>query len=316
MQAVIVAGGKGTRLRPFTLQTPKPLLPLLELSFLEWMIGRCRDAGLVDILLNVGYLGEKIESHLQTGEQFGVKIRYVRETTPLDTAGSLVLAKPFFTGEPLVVFNADILTDLNLKEVMAAHEASGAIASLTLTRVEDITAFGLVEIDDDNRILAFREKPSAEEAATISTDTINAGTYVLDPSIFDAYPEGEPLSFERRVFPGLLEDGKPMNAYIHSGYWRDLGTPRSYYQGQLDLLTGALQETSFLSGAEARSPGIWVHPTATVDASAKLEAPCYVGSDCKLGASAELPAGTVVTARCWVDKRLEPGVYAPGTLAV
>ncbi|MEO0802221.1 MAG: NDP-sugar synthase [Cyanobacteria bacterium J06642_2] len=316
MQAVIVAGGKGTRLRPFTLQTPKPLLPLLELSFLEWMIGRCREAGLVDILLNVGYLGEKIEAYLQAGEQLGVKIRYVREDTPLDTAGSLVLAKPYFTGEPLVVFNADILTDLDLKQVMAWHEQSGAIATLTLTRVEDITAFGLVEIDDNNRILAFREKPSPEEAATITTDTINAGTYVLDPSIFDAYPEGEPLSFERRVFPGLLEDGKLMSAYIHEGYWRDLGTPRSYYQGQLDLLTGALQETTFLSGAAERSSGVWVHPSATVDDSATLAAPCYVGSDCKLGPNADLPAGAVVTARCWVDKRLEPGVYAPGTLAV
>lgn len=312
MQAVIVAGGKGTRLRPFTLRSPKPLLPLLEVPFLEWMVNRCKRVGMTDILMNVGYLGAQIEAYFGDGSQWDVTIRYVREETPLDTAGSLVLAKPYFTGEPLVVFNADILTDLDLQAVMTHHQESGAIATLTLTRVEDITAFGLVETDDSGRILAFREKPSPEEAATITTDTINAGTYILDPSIFDRYPAGEPLSFERTVFPGLLESGSVMGSYIHDGYWRDLGKPPSYYQGQLDILKHVM--TDYPIAATETAPGIWVHPDATVDPAAKLSAPCYVGARVKIGPNATLPSGTIVNADSWLDGPLNPGVYAAGSL--
>jgi NDP-sugar pyrophosphorylase family protein len=285
----------------------------LEVPVLDWMVQRCRVAGLTDILINVGYLGEQIESYFGAGDDWDVRIRYIRESTPLDTAGSLLLAKPYFTGEPLVVFNADILTDLDLRAVMAWHRESGAIATLTLTRVEDITAFGLVEVDSDAHILAFREKPSPQEAATISTNTVNAGTYILEPSIFDSYPVGQPLSFERTVFPSLLEQGKPMSAFIHSGYWRDLGTPASYYRGQLDILTGAMPD--FTSAATEWEATIWVHPTATVDPAAKLHAPCYVGADTQLGPHTVLPAGTIVNADCWIDRPLEPGVYASGTLA-
>ncbi|MEM9569097.1 MAG: NDP-sugar synthase [Cyanobacteria bacterium P01_E01_bin.34] len=312
MQAVIVAGGKGTRLRPFTLRSPKPLLPLLEVPFLEWMVNRCKRVGMTDILMNVGYLGEQIEAYFGDGSQWDVSIRYVREDTPLDTAGSLVLAKPYFTGEPLVVFNADILTDLDLQAVMSHHQESGALATLTLTKVEDITAFGLVETDDSGRILAFREKPSPEEAATITTDTINAGTYILDPSIFDRYPAGEPLSFERAVFPGLLESGSVMSSYIHEGYWRDLGKTPSYYQGQLDILKAVM--TDYPIAATETAQGIWVHPEATVDPEAQLSAPCYVGARVKVGPNATLPGGTIVNADSWIDGSLNPGVYAAGSL--
>lgn len=312
MQAVIVAGGKGTRLRPFTLRSPKPLLPLLEVPFLEWMVHRCKRVGMTDILMNVGYLGEQIESFFGDGSDWDVTIRYVREDTPLDTAGSLVLAKPYFTGDPLVVFNADILTDLDLKAVMARHAESGAIATLTLTRVEDITAFGLVETDEGGRILAFREKPSPEEAATITTNTINAGTYILEPSIFDRYPAGEPLSFERTVFPGLLESDGMMHSFIHEGYWRDLGKPPSYYQGQLDILKKVMAD--YPIAATETLPGIWIHPEATVDPAAKLAAPCYVGARAKIGPNGTLPGGTIVNADSWIDGALNPGVYAAGSL--
>ncbi|MGK7909181.1 MAG: sugar phosphate nucleotidyltransferase [Synechococcus sp.] len=312
MQAVIVAGGKGTRLRPFTLRSPKPLLPLLEVPFLEWMVNRCKEVGLTDLLMNVGYMGEQIEAFFGDGSQWDVRIRYVREDSPLDTAGSLVLAKPYFTGEPLVVFNADILSDLDLNAVMVQHAQSGAIATLTLTRVEDITAFGLVETDSSGRITAFREKPSPEEAKTIDVDTINAGTYVLQPSIFDRYPAGEPLSFERTVFPQLLADGEVMGSYVHSGYWRDLGKPPSYYQGQLDILQAAI--ANYPIAAREVKPGIWIHPEATVDPDARLSPPCYVGARVKLGPKATLPGGTIVNSDSWIDGALMPGVYASGTL--
>jgi mannose-1-phosphate guanylyltransferase len=319
MQAVIIAGGKGSRLRPFTLKQPKPLIPLLEVPFLQWLVERCAAAGLTDILVNVGYLGSHIEGFLGSGSQFGVQIRYIREESPLDTAGSMLLAKPYYTGDPLVVFNADILTALSLPALMEFHccqqALHGAVATLTLTRVEDVTAYGLVEATPSGQIVAFREKPSPEEAKTITTNTINAGTYVLDPGIFDPYPVGDPLSFERQVFPELLRQGAYLSAYVDTSYWRDLGTPHSYYQGQLDILTQRMPDFP-LPDHEQPQPGVWIHTTAETHPEACLNAPCYVGSYCRLGSQAHLAAGTILGSHSWVNGRVLPGVYAPGTLVV
>ncbi len=311
MQAVIVAGGKGSRLRPLTLTTPKPLLPLLEVPYLDWLISRCVAVGLNDILISVGYRGEQIVAHCGEGERYGAQIRYIREDQPLDTAGALLLAQPYFSGEPLVVFNADILADFPLEVMIAAHRSREAVGTLSLTRVADITAYGLVETDPSGRILAFREKPSAAEAAHIMTNTINAGAYILDPSIFKSYTVGEPLSFERTVFPELLRQHQPLYAYIHEGYWRDLGTPQSYYLGQLDILNGKI---AYSSSATVQTPGLWIHPSATIDPAAQLNAPCYIGAHCYLGPKAIIPAGTVLQQQCWVNTPLAPGVYSSGSL--
>jgi NDP-sugar pyrophosphorylase family protein len=315
MQAVILAGGKGTRLRPFTLKQPKPLLPLLEIPFLVWMVDRCRQVGLTDILISVGHLGEQIESFFQTGEDWGVSIRYIYEATPLDTAGALILAQPYFKQDPLVVFNADILTDLDLQQLLQVHQDTGASLTLTLTRVADITAYGLVELGPSGRVASFREKPSPAEAATLATDTINAGTYVLDPAIFAPYTSGDPLSFERRVFPDVLAAGEWVQGYIHPGYWRDLGTPASYYQGQMDILLGKMASFPLLEIVE-EGKGIYRHETAQISPQAQVQGPCYIGSYTQIGSEAILPAGTIVLGHCWINRRLEPGVYAPGTLAV
>lgn len=315
MQAVILAGGKGTRLRPFTRQHPKPLLPLLEVPCLVWMVQRCQRAGLTDVLISVGYLGDQIEAYLGEGHDYGVRIRYIHEESPLDTAGALAVARPYFTGEPLVVFNADILTDLDLRQLTQWHRESQATATLTLTRVENITAYGLVETDAEQRIQSFREKPTPEEAAQITTDTINAGTYVLDPAVFNTYTPGDPLSFERRVFPDILAGGEKMMAYVHGGYWRDLGTPASYYEGQIDILTG--QMAAFpLAAAEQPQAGVWIHETAEVHTTAQISSPCYIGSYTKVGANAILPAGTIIGGHCWINGEVKPGVYLDGALVV
>ena len=315
MQAVILAGGKGTRLRPFTRQQPKPLLPLLEVPFLVWMVQRCQRTGLTDVLISVGYLGKQVEAFLGDGHDYGIQIRYIYEESPLDTAGALAVARPYFTGEPLVVFNADILTDLDLDQLIQQHRDSQATATLTLTRVENITAYGLVETDPDQRIQSFREKPTPEEAAQITTDTINAGTYVLDPAVFKDYVPGEPLSFERRVFPDILSRGQKMMAYVHTGYWRDLGTPASYYEGQIDILTHRM--TAFpLAAAQQQQEGVWIHETAEVHETAQIASPCYIGSYSKVGATAILPAGTIIGGNCWINGEMRPGVYLDGTLVV
>jgi mannose-1-phosphate guanylyltransferase len=326
MQAVIIAGGKGTRLAPLTYRSPKPMLPLLERPFLTWMVERCREVGITDILMNIQYQAYQIKDYFGDGQAFGVQIRYIVEDTPLDTAGAMKLAESYFSGAPLVVFNADILTDLDLKALIQVHLDTQADATLTLTRVEDPTAFGLVELINSPEIeaswpatarpiLAFREKPTAEEAARLGIDTVNAGTYILNPKIFQTYAANEPLSFERRVFPDLLSQDMQVTGFIWDGYWLDLGTPAKYLQGQLDILTGQMPFALDDEAIEMK-PSVWISKSAKVHELASLEGPCYVGSGATLGAKARISAGTIVGAHSLIDQTLRPGHYAPGTLAV
>lgn len=326
MQAVIIAGGKGTRLSPLTHRSPKPMLPLLDRPFLYWMVDRCRDAGVTDILMNVQYQASQIQDFFGDGSAFGVQIRYVVENTPLDTAGAMKLAEPYYTGAPLIVFNADILTDLNLKTLIKTHLATNADATITLTRVEDPTAFGLVELrtdlnsaegwpEDAKPIKAFREKPTAQEAAELGIDTVNAGTYILNPNVFADYPADQPLSFERRVFPDLLAQQKCVTGFIWDGYWMDLGTPTKYMQGQLDILTGHMPYALAQEAIEVQ-PSVWVSKSAKVDEKAQLAGPCFIGAGAFLGPKAQISPKTIVGAQSLIDQPLASGCYAPGTLVV
>ncbi len=326
MQAVIIAGGKGTRLLPLTQRSPKPMLPLLDRPFLTWMIDRCRQVGITDILMNIRYQASQIKDYFGDGSGFGVQIRYVIEETALDTAGAMKLAEPYFTGEPLLVFNADILTDLDLGKLIQAHTETQADATLTLTRVDDPTAFGLVELlappetaapwpANTQPIQAFREKPTPEEAAQLGIDTVNAGTYILNPDLFQQYPADEPLSFERRVFPDILQQSKRMHGFIWDGYWMDLGTPAKYLQGQLDILNGKMPYDLDQEAAE-RQPSVWVATSAQVDAAARLQGPCYIGEGASIGPKTHLLPGTIIGAHSLINQPLAPGFYAPGTLAV
>lgn len=316
MQAVIIAGGKGTRLRPLTYDCPKPMLPLFDRPFLAWLIERCRQAGIVDILLNVHYQAQQVIDYFGTGDRFGVQIRYLQESSPLDTAGAVKLAEPWFTGEPLLIFNADILTDLDLVKLTEFHHQHQAQVTLALTPVPDITPFGLVELDQDQQVLAFREKPSPDQAAIYlaqGINTINAGTYVIEPSLFQPYPAGAPLSFERVFFPEVLAQGAKVFGYVHQGYWLDLGTPHKYWQAHQDILAGLIP---YDFAAQAHSPGIWLSPSATVDPQAQLHPPCFVGDRVWIGAKAVIPPHTVIRANSVIDCSLTPGIYAPGSLLV
>lgn len=313
MQAVIVAGGKGTRLRPLTYRTPKPMLPLFERPFLELLLMRCYEAGVTDILINVHYQADQIREHFEDGQDFNVQIRYSHESSPLDTAGAVKLAEPYFNGTPLIVFNADILTALDLKALIAAHKESGAVATIALTQVEDPTAFGLVELDAAGRVVAFREKPTAEEAARLGIDTVNAGTYVLDPRVFAPVPADTPWSFERQLFPKLLLEGQMVMGYLSDAYWLDIGNPAKYWQAHFDILSGTMP---YPLKAVQTLPGIWVGAGAQIHPNVKLEAPCFIGEDCQLGEGAVIPAGTVLGSGSLVNGPLGRGIYPPGTLRI
>jgi NDP-sugar pyrophosphorylase family protein len=238
MQALILAGGKGTRLRPLTVYTPKPVVPICNRPFLLYQIDTLRRAGVTDITLSLSYQPHKIEQQLGDGSDFGVKINYTVEPQPMGTAGAYKFAEDLIR-EPTVVFNGDIVTDLDLKSVIRRHNERKAVATIVLAPVENPTAYGLVETHEDGRVKRFLEKPKADE---ISCKTINAGTYILDPKVLDYVPAGENHSFEYGVFPALLEAGEPFYAHVpESSYWIDIGTPARYLQVHHDMLAGRVR---------------------------------------------------------------------------
>jgi mannose-1-phosphate guanylyltransferase len=233
MQALILAGGKGTRLRPLTVYTPKPVVPICNRPFLLYQIDTLRRAGVTDVTLSLSYQPHKIEQQLGDGSDFGVKIGYTVEPQPMGTAGAYKFAEDLIR-EPTVVFNGDIITDLDLKAAIREHNARGAAATIVLAPVENPSAYGLVEIEEDGRVRRFIEKPKADE---ISHNTINAGTYILDPHVLDLIPKGETYSFEYDLFPDLLKRGEAFYAHVpEAAYWIDIGTPERYLRVHHDIL--------------------------------------------------------------------------------
>src|SRR5215213_8317150 len=233
MQALILAGGKGTRLRPLTVYTPKPIVPICNRPFLLYQIDTLRRAGITDITLSLSYQPSKIEQLLGDGSDFGVKLKYAVEPQPMGTAGAYKFAEDLIR-DRTVVFNGDVLTDLDLKAVIREHNERQAVASIVLAPVENPSVYGLVETETDGRIRRFLEKPKPDE---ITVNTINAGTYILEPRVLDLIPPGESYSFEYGLFPQLLESGEPFYAHIpQRTYWMDIGTPARYLQAHEDML--------------------------------------------------------------------------------
>jgi mannose-1-phosphate guanylyltransferase len=277
MQALILAGGKGTRLRPLTVYTPKPIVPVLNRPFLLYQIEILRRAGIKEIILSLNYQPQKIEHLLSDGSAFGVHIRYVTEPSPMGTAGAYKFAASEIR-ETTVVFNGDILTDLDISEVIKKHKKRHAEASIVLTPVENPTAYGLVETDDENRVLRFREKPKPEELADLTTRNINAGIYVLEPTVLDMIPTGENYSFEYNLFPDLLEKKKNFFAEIMTkNYWLDIGTPQSYLQAHHDFLAGKIKGFAF-----EKSENFDVATAASVDEKSIVGEDCVVKPNAKI----------------------------------
>lgn len=240
MKALILAGGKGTRLRPLTVYTPKPVVPVLNRPFLLYQIEILRKAGITDITLSLSYQPGKIEDILGDGSDFGVDLTYVTEPSPMGTGGAYRFAADD-SRETTIVFNGDILTDVDISEIVALHRSSKAEATLTLAPVPDPSAFGLVKTGERGEVLEFLEKPTPDQLTELTVNTINAGIYILEPSILDMIPKGENRSFEYNIFPQILEEKRPFFAYTLSDrYWRDIGTPQNYLAAHLDFLHGRI----------------------------------------------------------------------------
>lgn len=292
VQAVILAGGLGTRLRPLTLERPKPIVPLLNVPFLCYQLGLLDAHGVHDVILSVSHRPEVIRAAMAREPLGAVRLRDVVEPDPLGTAGGVRNAADLVDGR-VVVLNGDVLTDLDLSAMLAAHEARGAAATIYLTPVENPTAYGLVELEPDGRVRRFLEKPGWDE---VTTNTINAGVYVLERELLELIPKGQPHSMEREFFPLLLERGVPFYGFVSAGYWLDIGTPAKYLQAQQDLLARRLQAYVGPSGREG--PEGWIHPTATVAPSARIRGPVAIGPASRVEAGATVGPGVVLGAGC------------------
>ena len=237
MHALILAGGKGTRLRPLTIYTPKPIVPVMNRAFLLFQIDILRRAGITDITLSLSYQPDKIEQILGDGSDFGVKLRFITEPSPLGTGGAYRYASDELN-DTTVVLNGDILTTADISKIVAFHRASKAEATISLTPVENPSAFGLVEVNKDRQVMGFIEKPSMDVVKKKKLNSINAGIYVLEPSVRDLIPKEENRSFEYNVFPDLLEKKRNFFAFdMKDEYWRDLGSPENYLSAHMDFLS-------------------------------------------------------------------------------
>jgi mannose-1-phosphate guanylyltransferase/phosphomannomutase len=295
MKAVIIAGGLGTRLRPLTYNTPKPIVPVANRAFVLHQIDLLRQHGISEVILNLHYLSGSIRSILDDGKDLGVKVRYSIEEHPLGTAGAVKNAEEYFDDGPMVVFNGDVLTDINISQIIDFHKKKKARVTLTLTRVEDPTAYGLILTDKECRVSHFIEKPSWEQLANLAAegpaDTINAGIYVLDPKIFGNVPKGVEYSFERQLFPDLLAAGDPIYGYISDRYWIDIGNPAQYQSAHEAILRNEVAVRVFGARSER---GVRIGENVRLDKTVKLLGPAIIGRGACVGAETRIKDYTVL----------------------
>jgi mannose-1-phosphate guanylyltransferase len=314
VQALILAGGEGTRLRPLTSTMPKPVVPLVDRPFIVYMLEWLTRHGVDEVILSCGFMAEGVREVLGTGEGLGVRLRYLEERQPLGTGGALKFAEELLK-ERFFMLNGDVLTDIDLSAQLAQHERTGARATLALVAVEDPSSYGLVRRHADGSVREFVEKPGPEQ---IDTNLINAGAYIIEREVLSGMaPAGTNISIEREVFPTLVDEG--LFGYAASGYWLDIGTPAGYLQATFDILEGNVETNigrqldaaglTLANGAQVEgrvvapalvSPGSVIAPQAIVGGRAVLGPGVNIGEGAHversvLLAGVEVGAGTTVS---------------------
>ena len=297
MKAVILAGGFGTRLRPLTLDIPKPILPIFDRPFLYYQTDLLRQIPEIDeVILSLNYRPDRIEARVGDGTEAGIPLRYVVEPDPLGTGGAIKFASRG-VDDTVLVFNGDVLTGIDLQAVVRRHREREARATVVLTPVANPSAYGLVETDERGNVLRFLEKPSPDQ---ITCNTINAGIYILEPETFDRIPDGTKWSIERQYFPSLVERGETFVAYVDRGYWLDIGTPGSYVRAHRDLMAQRCPAGPFVgrpADAVYQEEGCHLAEDATV------EGPCFLSAGCRIEGGARVGPESVLGPGC----RIGPG---------
>lgn len=290
MNVVVLVGGEGTRLRPLTYTTPKPMLPVAGLPLIERVIEPCRALPVTNVVLSLGYRPEAFQRHYTDGKIGGHPIVYAIEPERLDTAGAIRFAAlEAGITDTFVVLNGDVLSELDLAGLLAQHRAAGAEATIALSPVDDPSRFGVVPTHPDGRVIGFIEKPAPGEAPT---NLINAGAYILEASVLDRIPGGRPVSIEREVFPVMAAEGR-LFAFADTGYWLDTGTPEQFVQGNLDFVARGGPP---VPGAVELGVGVW---SLGAEVRGEVRGPALLGHGVVVGAGAVvdgavLGAGVVV----------------------
>ena len=294
MKAILLAGGKGTRLRPLTIHTPKPIVPIFDRPFLQFQLDLIKKVPEIDeVILSLNYQPRRIEEIFGDGGDTGLSLRYMVEPAPLGTGGAIKYAAEQ-VHDSIVVFNGDVLTEVDLGAVIRLHRERKAKATIVLTPVDNPTAYGLVETDDRGNVSRFIEKPDPKQ---ITCDTINAGIYVLEPDTFDRIPQGEPYSIERSYFPSLIERGETFVAYVYKGYWIDIGTPEKYMQVHRDIMDRRYHAAPFSDGSTA-----CISPSARVEEGAIVEGPCFIDEGVVVKAGARVGPYSVIGRHCHIEE--------------
>lgn len=295
MQAVILVGGEGTRLRPLTSTVPKPVVPLVDRPFIAFMLEWLCRHGIDDVVMSCGFLATSVRNVLGDGSRYGIRLRFVEEPDPRGTAGALKFAESMLD-ERFLMLNGDVLTDIDLTEQIAQHERTGARGTLALVPVDDPSAYGLVRLHDDRSVEGFVEKPSPD---AIDTNMISAGAYVLEREILDLVEPGKNVSIEREVWPKLVGNG--LYGFPCESYWLDIGTPERYLQGTFDILEGNVSSavgerlgSGYLVVAEEAEVAGRAIPPAVIEAGACVADGAHVGSLVVLGAGVKVGAGATV----------------------
>lgn len=287
MKAVVLVGGEGTRLRPLTLSTPKPMLPVAEVPMIERVVAHLAEHGIDEVVLSLGYRPDAFVAAFPEGTCNGIRLTYAVEPERLGTAGGIAFAaRAAGLDETFVVVNGDVLTELDLSELVEFHRERGGEATIALTPVEDPSAFGVVPTDDRGCVTAFIEKPPRDEAPT---DNINAGFYVLEPRVLDRIPPETVMSIEHEVFPPLVADGQ-LYALASKLYWTDTGTPPLYLQANLDYARGLRGDVP-APGAKEKQPGVWALGAGVIDG--RVEASTLIGDAAFVAAAATVEESVI-----------------------
>jgi mannose-1-phosphate guanylyltransferase len=297
VKAILLVGGRGTRLAPLTDHLPKPMLPVGGVPFTAHQVLQARDAGVSEIVLATSYKAELFKPYFGDGSKFGIKISYAHESQPLGTGGAIANAAQLLdcsAETAIVIFNGDVLSAHNLPGEIDYHRKRNAAITLFLTEVEDARAFGVVPLDEDGWVLDFLEK--MDEPVS---NLINAGCYIFNREIIDRIPRGKVVSIERETFPSLLRQGVRMQGFVDKGYWRDIGTPSALIAASSDLLMGRVNSPATVTANSFSGVG-YISPSAEVDSSAIVDQGSVVLDGARVGKDCEI-IGSIVSEGAVID---------------